>query len=84
VYPETNRHEQEIIYKKMNEFDRQLKRPSSNYIEPKVNKIKTDNLIKYIIYDTKDETKNKTARFLEDDLSASQFLKNVIILLNRT
>jgi hypothetical protein len=64
----------------MNDFDRQFKRPSSNYIEPKASRVKTDNFIKYVIYDTKDETKNKTARFLEDDLSASQFIRKVKVV----
>jgi hypothetical protein len=55
----------------MNDFDKQFKRPSSNYLVPS-NKIKTDKITKYVI--NQEET-NKTAKFFEDDLAATDFIK---------
>jgi hypothetical protein len=59
----------------MNEFDKQFKRPVSS-ITPSNNK-KPEQVIKYVIYNAGDETKNKTAFFIQDELSATEFMKKV-------
>jgi hypothetical protein len=64
----------------MNEFDKQFKRPCSNYIQPKEKKAKPDEIIKYVIYNANDNPNNLTAKFADDNLSATEFMKNVLIV----
>ena len=59
----------------MNDFDKQFKRPMSSYLQPDI-KIKADNIIKYVI----NEENIKTAKFFEDDLAATDFIRKVIII----